>query len=237
MDIQFISLNKAAGLVNKSTQTIRRLIKSNKIKFRRKRTPQGFIYFIDQKSLIEVFEFRPRLEHDLINHLPSDDFIYQQNPPIKADYHNVDIEIENPQYYEEKLNQTEYPTTRVNPDIYMLETKAKNEASQIVDVSKDVQVAVNVPAANGDLSLETDGKELLINQKDQMMSRLVEQNQKLMEQNQKLMEAKDYELRRNQDLINQLQEQLNSLFRIMESLQAGYQRLLNPPKRWWHFWK
>jgi excisionase family DNA binding protein len=52
---QLITIGEAADLVNKSAQTIRRLIKTNKIKFKRKRTPQGFNYVVDKASLLEFF--------------------------------------------------------------------------------------------------------------------------------------------------------------------------------------
>ncbi|EKD64026.1 MAG: hypothetical protein ACD_51C00097G0013 [uncultured bacterium] len=53
---QLITIGEAADLVNKSAQTIRRLIKGNKIKFKRKRTPQGFNYVVDKASLLEFFQ-------------------------------------------------------------------------------------------------------------------------------------------------------------------------------------
>lgn len=52
---QFLSVSEAASLIKKSTQTIRRMIKNKKIKFRRKRTPQGFTYFIDKDNLLEIY--------------------------------------------------------------------------------------------------------------------------------------------------------------------------------------
>jgi len=49
----FLSINEAAELANKSVQTIRRMIKAKKVKYRRKKTPQGFNYLIDRKDLLE----------------------------------------------------------------------------------------------------------------------------------------------------------------------------------------
>jgi len=50
---QLLSIQEAADLSNKSVQTIRRLIKGGKVKYRRKRTSQGFNYQIDKASLLE----------------------------------------------------------------------------------------------------------------------------------------------------------------------------------------
>ena len=54
MGNQLLSIAEAAVTIGKSTQTIRRMIKGKKIKFRRKRTPQGFTYYIDKTSLLAV---------------------------------------------------------------------------------------------------------------------------------------------------------------------------------------
>lgn len=51
-----LTIQEASKLSQKSTQTIRRLIKTNKIKCKKKRTPQGFNYEVDRDSLIKCFE-------------------------------------------------------------------------------------------------------------------------------------------------------------------------------------
>lgn len=48
---QYITIKEAADLSGKSVQTIRRMIKSKKLKYRKDRTPQGFNYLIDLDSL------------------------------------------------------------------------------------------------------------------------------------------------------------------------------------------
>ncbi|MDP4008083.1 MAG: hypothetical protein Q8P68_02725 [Candidatus Peregrinibacteria bacterium] len=55
MVAQILTIQEASKLSQKSTQTIRRLIKTNKIKCKRKRTPQGFNYEINKDSLIKCF--------------------------------------------------------------------------------------------------------------------------------------------------------------------------------------
>lgn len=54
----YISLQEAADLSNKSIQTIRRAIKSKKLLVRRKNTPQGFNYMVNKESLAEFYGLR-----------------------------------------------------------------------------------------------------------------------------------------------------------------------------------
>jgi len=53
---KYITIKEAAELAEKSVQTIRRMIKSKKVKFRKDKTPQGFNYLIDLDSLIEYYK-------------------------------------------------------------------------------------------------------------------------------------------------------------------------------------
>lgn len=52
---QYVSLQDAALLANKSPQTIRRLIKANKIRYRKYKTPQGFTYLVEKSTLMDFF--------------------------------------------------------------------------------------------------------------------------------------------------------------------------------------
>ena len=52
---QYVSLQDAALLADKSPQTIRRLVKSHKIRYRKYRTPQGFTYLVEKTSLLDHF--------------------------------------------------------------------------------------------------------------------------------------------------------------------------------------
>ncbi|MBI2463503.1 helix-turn-helix domain-containing protein [Candidatus Peregrinibacteria bacterium] len=56
MEKGLLTINEASSLSGKSPQTIRRLLKQKKLKFRRKRTPQGFSYFIDRSSIADYFD-------------------------------------------------------------------------------------------------------------------------------------------------------------------------------------
>lgn len=51
METNFISIQEASEISQKSIQTIRRAIKSKKVKVRKMKTPQGFNYLVDKKSL------------------------------------------------------------------------------------------------------------------------------------------------------------------------------------------
>ena len=55
MSNNLISIQESADLTQKSIQTIRRAIKSKKIKFRRDKTPQGFNYLVDKDSLFDFY--------------------------------------------------------------------------------------------------------------------------------------------------------------------------------------
>ena len=59
---EIISLQDAADLSNKSIQTIRRAVKSKKIKFKRAKTPQGFNYLIEKDSLITYYGLKIKSE-------------------------------------------------------------------------------------------------------------------------------------------------------------------------------
>jgi hypothetical protein len=52
---QYISIKDAAKVSNKSIQTIRRAIKSNKIGYKKQKTPQGFNYLIDRESFFNEY--------------------------------------------------------------------------------------------------------------------------------------------------------------------------------------
>ena len=51
----YLSIKEAADLSGKSIQTIRRLIKAKKVKFKKDRTPQGFNYLIDEQNFCDLY--------------------------------------------------------------------------------------------------------------------------------------------------------------------------------------
>lgn len=52
---KYITIKDAAKISNKSIQTIRRAIKSNKIDYKKQKTPQGFNYLIDRESFYNEY--------------------------------------------------------------------------------------------------------------------------------------------------------------------------------------
>jgi hypothetical protein len=58
----FLNINEAAELTDKSVQTIRRAIKSKRIKARKRKTPQGYNYMVDKDSLKKAYEFVKKAE-------------------------------------------------------------------------------------------------------------------------------------------------------------------------------
>ena len=81
---QLISISDAAALANKSAQTIRRLIKNDKVKSRRKRTPQGFNYMIDKASLLEYFNNdipQPEPEEEKLEPVPEETQEVEESEP------------------------------------------------------------------------------------------------------------------------------------------------------------
>jgi hypothetical protein len=54
----FLTIQESAKLANKSIQTIRRAVKSKKVKSRKKKTPQGYNYMIDKDSLVSTYNLK-----------------------------------------------------------------------------------------------------------------------------------------------------------------------------------
>ena len=58
MSDKFVSIQDASEISKKSIQTIRRAIKAKKLKFRKKKTAQGFNYLVSHDSLVETYKLR-----------------------------------------------------------------------------------------------------------------------------------------------------------------------------------
>lgn len=54
----FLTIQEAAELADKSVQTIRRAVRSKKVKSRKKKTPQGYNYMIDKDSLVSTYDLK-----------------------------------------------------------------------------------------------------------------------------------------------------------------------------------
>jgi len=70
---QYFTIQEAADFIGKSTQTIRRMIKSGKFKAKRSRTPQGFNYAISKKEFTEALgiSLNPTPAQPAINNHPA----------------------------------------------------------------------------------------------------------------------------------------------------------------------
>ena len=74
----YISIKDAADLSGKSIQTIRRLIKSKKVKFKKDRTPQGFNYLIDEQSFCAFYNIQRADTARKIEPAQAEDAVVQQ---------------------------------------------------------------------------------------------------------------------------------------------------------------
>ena len=107
---QLITIFEAANLTNKSVQTIRRLIKTGKIKFKRKRTAQGFNYMVDKASLL--------MNLGIIDQVPVEEPV--STPPLPVN---------------RPFDYPENPTTQtVGPEIYILESE---ESETIIEPAQE----------------------------------------------------------------------------------------------------
>ncbi len=88
MSNTLITIQESADLTQKSIQTIRRAIKSKKIKFRRDKTPQGFNYLIDKDSLFEFYGIKANETQAQANSEPSKEPVAFQ---VNEDMMNVNV--------------------------------------------------------------------------------------------------------------------------------------------------
>lgn len=63
MSNQFLTIQEASEISNKSIQTIRRAIKAKKIKTKRRKTPQGFNYLIEKESFFSAYKISETKSH------------------------------------------------------------------------------------------------------------------------------------------------------------------------------
>lgn len=55
---EYLTIQDAADISNKSVQTIRRAIKAGKLKYRKRKTPQGFNYSVSRIALCEAYNLK-----------------------------------------------------------------------------------------------------------------------------------------------------------------------------------
>lgn len=68
---KYISIAEAAELSGKSVQTIRRMIKSKKIRYRKDKTPQGFNYLIELDALLGFYKISEDSVRDALSAIDS----------------------------------------------------------------------------------------------------------------------------------------------------------------------
>ena len=61
MSETFLSIQEAAEISGKSIQTIRRAIKTKKIQYKRKKTPQGFNYVLGRDSVVSFYKLNSKM--------------------------------------------------------------------------------------------------------------------------------------------------------------------------------
>lgn len=122
MTNQMLTLQEAAFISRKSAQTIRRLIKSNKIKYRKRKTPQGFNYYIEKESLLDFFDLTPRV-------LPEE--------PIEEQNFLDEKQTENEVAQEDKSNSSVFnakiaPVNKLNEQSIISRRATNNEESALI---------------------------------------------------------------------------------------------------------
>lgn len=134
---QLLSVQEAADLSSKSVQTIRRLIKGGKVKYRRKRTSQGFNYQIDKASLLEELAVtQPVIEPIVVEPEPIKyEAPYREPQPSEVRTYKVESE---PRIYildsqtEENMTSQQVDTTPVETPI-QTQTEPTNQTASGID--------------------------------------------------------------------------------------------------------
>lgn len=110
---QYISIKDSADLSGKSIQTIRRMIKSKKVKYRKDRTPQGFNYLIDLESLKVVCKISASAVQNFVQTEPTNEPVAQatttESAQVTQKVPTVDLDLRTPapaQAQAPTLNQT-----------------------------------------------------------------------------------------------------------------------------------
>ncbi len=84
MEKEFISIQEAADLSLKSIQTIRRAIKSKRLRIKRQKTPQGFNYMIERNSFCEFYGIKIAGESTVKTETPSSEISGTTNKKVKS---------------------------------------------------------------------------------------------------------------------------------------------------------
>jgi hypothetical protein len=107
---QYVSLQDAALLADKSAQTIRRLLKSNKLRYRKYKTPQGFTYLVEKTSLLT--HFGEKETTDVMEETDDMELVEEFDPENEAEEVVVEAIVEPPAGREAPPSQQ--PAFRIN---------------------------------------------------------------------------------------------------------------------------
>lgn len=249
MTSQTISVNEAALLVKKSPQTIRRLIKGNTIKYRRKHTPQGFLYHIERQSLLDYF-FSPEDKKTASVCLP------RVSRPIKEKPQEIKItpEEENGVYdldFKKSAEEAREDIV-VEPFDELLEEKKEDAASEFELLPQEEVVASKKDASQQASQAQKDtGQQPSIQQTSKQNDSFSQQASQVqtVEDNTKFIlnyfnDTLQQIVKQHERVIRQYEEDKRNLFNLVETFQ---QRIVNlehhirqleaPKKKWWQFWK
>jgi hypothetical protein len=90
---EYISIQDAAELSNKSAQTIRRAIKAKKIVYKKSRTPQGFNYMISRSSLVELYKLKIVDETPVAKTAPVAPVVEEQIKEVKSEVETMTVDV------------------------------------------------------------------------------------------------------------------------------------------------
>jgi len=102
---QYLNLQDAALLSGRSAQTVRRLIKGNKVRYRKYKTPQGFTYLVEKTSLTKHFH----IEEEKAKKEEEAELVEEFVPPEEIEAEKVEAEEEP---VVEQVYEQERPKTR-----------------------------------------------------------------------------------------------------------------------------
>ncbi len=206
---QLISIADAADLTNKSSQTIRRMLKAGKVKYRRKKTPQGFNYMIDKASLMETCGMMSQPQPEQPKKAPE-----QPTQPVMAQYQEPPRQ-QQPIQEQPSQDQSTY-TVETPPEIYILESEDYIPPSAPSSSRDDILEPAYTPTQKKPQPEPVMTSQNYTSSDNRILEQILEQ--------QRIDKEKLYQvLEVYQKRVSVLEEQVK--------------QLEGPKKRWWVFWR
>lgn len=210
MATQYISIQEAVSLTTKSAQTIRRLLKTNKIKSKRQRTPQGFSYLVDKESLGRFFDMK-------FSQIPA------KIPMSESDLYELGVE---PDY-------TRSNKRKAEPVQELYEIPTENATDTIFKITPDhveiKEVEENVQRVRVEDVSERDFEQQFYQNEAQVQKKTAIESAQFAAVLQQMVKMHQEEKERLYGLIEQFQKR--SLI-----LEERIKRLEAPKRSWWHIW-